>query len=265
MSQGTLGTGCIGGRDTACGAVAPGTRSLRSTERYWIDRAIHSLVCCSTREARRRDALLPRVRSFINPRTTLSQDNLGRKGESAVTEDTEVNLLHCCFKTAQNILLVRENSWKLLTVGYVQLLQDALRPARHLPSTGTALQALGGHEVPAVPVQDPPDGLVPSSARQLALTGRAAEVVCPRPVGQPQEEGALEEGVSCGGWLGVEGPGSWRVPPHAVVIEDSWPAACLREESPAHPLLLLYRQRPSPAQGQHLKHTANQSVSVNVS
>src|SRR4029434_6689203 len=63
-SQGTLGTGCIGGMGPACG-VAPGTRSLRSTERNSIDRAIHSLVCCSTREAWRRDALLPRVRSFI--------------------------------------------------------------------------------------------------------------------------------------------------------------------------------------------------------
>src|SRR4029434_151502 len=62
--------------------------------------------------------------------------------------------------------------------------------------------------------------------------------------------------------VGVEGRGSTRVPPHAVVIETSWPAASLREESPAHPLLLLYRQRPSPAQGQHLKHTANQTVSV---
>ena len=69
-----------------CGAVAPGTRSLRSTERYSIDRAIHSLVCCSTRKERRRDALLPKVRSII-PITTLSQDNLGREEESAVTRE----------------------------------------------------------------------------------------------------------------------------------------------------------------------------------
>ena len=121
--------------------------------------------------------------------------------------------------------------------------------------TGTALHVLRRHEVPAVPVTDPPDGLVPSSARQLALTGRAAEVVCPRPVGQPQEEGALEEGVSCGGWLGVEGPGSWRVPPHAGVVEDSRPAGHPLEQSPAHPLLLLQRQRPSPALRQQLKLT----------
>ena len=70
-----------------CGAVAPGTRSLRSTERYSIDRAIHSLVCCSTRKERRRDALLPKVRSFIIPITTLSQDNLGREEESEVTRE----------------------------------------------------------------------------------------------------------------------------------------------------------------------------------
>ena len=70
-----------------CGAVAPGTRSLRSTERYSIDRAIHSLVCCSTREAWRRDALLSRVSSAILLMTALSQDNLGREGESAVTRE----------------------------------------------------------------------------------------------------------------------------------------------------------------------------------
>src|SRR4029434_10856156 len=97
MSQGTLGTGCIGGRDTACGAVAPGTRSLRSTERNSIDHAIHSLVCCSTREAWRRDALLPRVRSFIMAITALSQDNLGREGESEVTRERKKDLLHCYY------------------------------------------------------------------------------------------------------------------------------------------------------------------------
>ena len=165
-------------------------------------------------------------------------------------------LLHCCFKTSQNILFVRENSWKLLMVCCVQLIQDGLRPARHLPVTRTELQALGGQEVSAVPVQDPPDDLVPSSAIQPALTSRAGQVVCPHLIRQPQEEWALEEGVSCGGWLGVDGPGSWREPPHAMVLEDKLPASCPPEESPAHPLLLLYRQRQPPGLRQQLKHTA---------
>lgn len=65
-----------GRRDTGRRAAAPGTQSLRSTERYLIDRVIHSLVCCSTRVVRRRDALLPKVRSFSSPITVLSQDNL---------------------------------------------------------------------------------------------------------------------------------------------------------------------------------------------
>lgn len=72
-----------GWRDTGRRTAAPGTRSLRSTERYLIDRVIHSLVCCSTRVVRRRDALLPKVRSFSSPITVLSQDNLWGGGVEA--------------------------------------------------------------------------------------------------------------------------------------------------------------------------------------
>ena len=117
---------CMVGSD----AAAPCARSLRSTERYSIDRAIHSLVCCSTRKAQRLDALLPRVRSLIWPITALSQDNLGgKRGDRRLLEKTAE--IHYCYCYCLHYLLVRKNGWKLLAVGNVQLSQDVLRPTRH--------------------------------------------------------------------------------------------------------------------------------------
>ena len=240
-SQGTLGTGCIGGMDTACGVAPEACGARKGT----ASTAPSTPWCAAPPERRGGEThYCPECArsSWQSPpcrRTTWVE-----RGNQRLQEREKKGFASLLL--SQNILLVRENSWKFLTVGYVQLIQDALRPARHLPVTGTALQDLGGHEVPAVPVQDPPDDLVPSSAIQPALTSRAGQVVCPHLIRQPQEEWALEEGVSCGGWLGVDGPGSWREPPHAMVLEDKLPASCPPEESPAHPLLLLYRQRQPP-------------------
>ena len=82
----------------------------------------------------------------------------------------------------------------------VQLLQDVLRPPCDLLPTATALQVLGGHEVPAIDVEHPPDRLV-QAARSQALTGPmtvgllAQESDRPHAIGHPQAEGAGEEGV----------------------------------------------------------------------
>ena len=198
---------------------------------------------------------MPRVLSFIWSITALSQDNLG--GDQRLLEKTTE--IHYCYCYCLHYLLVRENGWKFLTVGNVQLSQDVLRPTRHLLVTGAAFQVLRAHEVPAALVQDPPHRLIEASSRKLAPTGDggAAEVVGPHSVWHPQEKGALKKGVGCGGWLGVEGPGTWWVPPQAELrCEDNLPVGCPPEQGPAHPVVLLLRERQPPATWEQLKHSS---------
>ena len=94
---------------------------------------------------------------------------------------------------------------------------------------------------------------------RLAPTGDggATEGVGPHPIRGPEEERGLEEGVGCGGWLCVEGPGTWWVPSQAELgRQDNLPVGCPPEQGPAHPVVLLYGQRQPPAAWEQLKHTA---------
>lgn len=126
------------------------------------------------------------------------------------------------------ILLVRQDSWKLQLVRDGQLTDDVLSPRCNLLPTGTAFQVLRAHEVPAVPVQDPPDGPVQSCARHLSPTVVTHKLACPHPVGQPQEERALEESVGRGGGGVYRGraPGGYHQRRRLVVRTD-WPLAFL--------------------------------------
>ena len=68
---------------------------------------------------------------------------------------------------------------------------------------------------------------------------------------------SLKKGVGCGGWLGVEGLGTWWVPPQAELgCEANLPVGCPPEQGPAHPVVLLLRERQPPATWEQLKHTA---------
>ena len=122
------------------------------------------------------------------------------------------------------------SSW----LSQVQLTNDVLGPRRVLPLTGpAAFQVLRAHEVPAVDVEHTTHGLIEPSAGQLTPAVGARKPVGPHPVGRPEEEPALEEGVGRG-HLRIEEPGSRRGLPEAQPAgEDSLLARDAGEQSPA--------------------------------
>ena len=138
---------------------------------------------------------------------------------------------------SDSYLLVGEDRREEGAMPLSQLPHDLLRPGGYLPPTPTALQVLGGHQVPAVDVQDLPDGLVHPTLGEMFLA--ACRPGTPHVQGRPEEQPTREEGSRRGGWLRIVQPGLGGVPPQLEVRgELEGPPAGLLKQRPADPLLL---------------------------